>query len=198
MPVCKLFQFSNHLIVAGITVVIAYHLPDFLEGIHDNQFGVTVFPNKLFKLFIQTAADHLSIGSKVEGVCPLHTKHTEHPALQTAFVIFQSKIEDCSLMNLVAPQILPGADMVGDLRHQKRFTDFWSSGKDVSSRVEQVFNHRGFALEHIVHQLVQGYSMEVGRVTHVAHLPVKFLQISFRGIAFFVWVWYSELGILRD
>ena len=55
-----------------------------------------------------------------------------------------------------------------------------------------------FALEHIVHQLVQGYSMEVGRVTHAAHLPVKFLQISFRGIAFFVWVWYSELGILRD
>ena len=157
-----------------------------------------MFPNELFQLFIQAAADHLGIGSKVERVCPLHTKHTEHPALQTAFVIFQSKIEDCSLMNLVAPQILPGTDMVGDLRHQEGLSDFWSSGKDVSSRVEQVFNHRGFALEHIVHQLVQGYSMEVGRVTHAAHLPVKFLQISFRGIAFFVWVWYSELGILRD
>ena len=136
MPVCKLFQLSNHLIVAGITVVIAHHLPNFLKGIHDNQFGITVFPDKLFQLFIQTAADHLGAGSKVEGACPFHTKHTEHPALQTAFVIFQSKIEDCSLMNLVAPQILPGADMVGYLCHQKRFADFGRSGKDICSGIE--------------------------------------------------------------
>ncbi len=94
MPVCKLFQFSNHLIIAGIAVIVAYHLPDFLQGIHDNQFGVTVFPNKLFKLFIQTAANHLGTGSKVEGACPFHSKHTEHSALQTAFVIFQRKIEE--------------------------------------------------------------------------------------------------------
>ena len=87
MPVCKLFQFSNHLIIAGIAVIVAYHLPDFLQGIHDNQFGVSVFPDKLFKLFIQTASNHLGTGSKVERACPLHTEHTEHPALQTAFVI---------------------------------------------------------------------------------------------------------------
>lgn len=45
MLVCKLFQFSNHLIIAGIAVIVAYHLPDFLQGIHDNQFGVTVLPD---------------------------------------------------------------------------------------------------------------------------------------------------------
>ena len=101
-------------------------------------------------------------------------------------------------MDLVAPQVLPGADMVGDLCHQERLSDFRRSGKDVRSCIEQVFNHRGFALEHIVHQLVQGHSMEVSRVAHAAHLPVKFLQISFRGIAFFLRVWYSGLGILRD
>ena len=134
----------------------------------------------------------------MQGACSLYTKHAEHPALQTALVIFQSKIKDGSLVDFVAPQILPGTDMVGDLRHQEGLSDFWSSGKDVSSRVEQVFNHRGFALEHIVHQLVQGHSMQVSRVVHAAHLPVKFLQISFRGIAFFVWVWYSGLVILRD
>ena len=42
------------------------------------------------------------------------------------------------------------------------------------------------------------YDMEVGRVTHTVHLPVKFLQISFGGIAFFLRVWYSELEICRD
>ena len=101
-------------------------------------------------------------------------------------------------MDFIAPQVLPGTDMVGDLRHQEGLADFRRSGKDVSSRVEQVLNHRSLALEHIIHQLVQGHSIEVCRVTHAAHLPVKFLQISFGGIAFFVWVWYSGLGILRD
>ena len=101
-------------------------------------------------------------------------------------------------MGLVAPQVLTGTDMVGDLRYQEGLADFGRSGKDVRSCIEQVLNHRRLALEHIVHQLVQGHSMQVGRVTHAAHLPVKFLQISFRGIAFFVRVWYSGLGILRD
>ena len=39
-------------------------------------------------------------------------------------------------MNLVAPQILSGTDMVGDLRHQKRFADFGRSGKDICSGIE--------------------------------------------------------------
>lgn len=80
-----------------------------------------------------------------------------------AFVIFQSKIEDCSLMNLVAPQILPGADMVGDLRHQKRFADFGRSGKDICSGIEQVFNHRRLYLKHIV-QEVQVYHVPSTRM----------------------------------
>ena len=101
-------------------------------------------------------------------------------------------------MDFVAPQILPGTDMVGDLRHQEGLADFRRAGKDVRSCIEQVFNHRRLALEHIVHQLVQGHSMQIGRVAHAAHFSVKFLQISFRGIAFFVRVWYSGLGILRD
>ena len=52
MSVSKLFQLADHLIVAGIAVTIAHCLPDFLQGIHDNQLGITVFPNKLFQLFI--------------------------------------------------------------------------------------------------------------------------------------------------
>lgn len=128
----------------------------------------------------------------------IHAIHHKHPTLDALKIIFQRKVEHCSLVDFVAPQILPGTDMVGKLRHQERLADFGRSGKDVRSCIEQVLNHRGLALEHIVHQLVQGYSMEVGRVTHPAHLPVKFLQISFRGIAFFVRVWYSGLGIFRD
>ena len=196
--VSKLFQLADYLIVAGIAVTVAYRFPDFLQGIHDNQLGITVFPDKLFQLFIQATADHLSVGGEVEGACPLHPEHTEHPALQTALVIFQSQIEDRSLVDFLFPQVLPGTDMVGNLCHQEGLSDFGRSGKDVRSRVEQVLNHRGLALEHIVHQLVQGHSVQIGRVAHAEHFPVKFLQISFGGIAFFVWVWYSGLGICRD
>ena len=169
-----------------------------MQGIHNNQLGITVFPDELFQLFIQATADHLGACGKVEGACPFHAEHSEHPALQSALVIFQSKIKDGALVDFVSPQVLPGTDMVGDLGHQKGLTDFGRTGKDVRSCIEQVINHRRLALEHIVHQLVQGHSMQIGRVAHAAHFPVKFLQISFRGIAFFVRVWYSELGICRD
>ena len=198
ISVSKLLQLADHFIVAGIAVTVAYRFPDFLQGIHDNEFGIAVFPNELFQLFIQATADHFSVGGEVEGACPLHSEHSEHPVLQTALVIFQSKIEDGSLVDFVAPQVLPGTDMVGDLRHQEGLADFRRSGKDVRSCIEQVFNHRRLAIKHIVHQLVQGHSMEVSWVAHAAHFLVKFLQIFFRGIAFFVRIWYSELGILRD
>src|SRR5699024_7400806 len=121
-------------------VTIAHRLSNLLQGIHDNQSGVTVLPDKLFQLFIQTTTNHLSIGGKVEGACPLHSEHSEHPALQTALVIFQSKIKDGSLVDFVAPQILPDTDMVGDLRHQEGLADFRRSGKDVRSCIEQVLN----------------------------------------------------------
>ncbi len=100
ISVSKLLQLADHLIVAGVAVTVAHRLPDFLQGIHDNELGITVFPDELFQLFIQAAADHLGAGSEVEGACPLHAKHTEHPALQTALVIFQRQVEDSSLMDL--------------------------------------------------------------------------------------------------
>lgn len=100
-----------------IAVTVTHRLPDFLQGIHNNKFGVTVLPDKLFQLLIQPAADHLDAGGKVEGACPLHAEHAEHPALQAALVILQRQIEASPLMYLAAPQVLPGTDMMGDLRH---------------------------------------------------------------------------------
>ena len=81
ISVSKLLQLADHLIVAGVAVTVAHCLPNFLQGIHDNQLGITVFPEKLFQLFIQATADHLSVGGEVERACPLHAKHTEHTAL---------------------------------------------------------------------------------------------------------------------
>ena len=52
ISVSKLLQLADYLIVAGVAVTIAHCLPDFLQSIHDNQLGFTVFPNKLFQLFI--------------------------------------------------------------------------------------------------------------------------------------------------
>ena len=56
MSVSKLLQLADYLIVAGVAVTVAHRFPDFLQGIHNNQLGVTVFPDKLFQLFIQAAA----------------------------------------------------------------------------------------------------------------------------------------------
>ena len=81
ISVSKLLQLADHLIVAGVAVTVAHCLTDFLQGIHDNELGITVFPDELFQLFIQAAAEHLGAGSEVEGAYPLYAKHTEHPAL---------------------------------------------------------------------------------------------------------------------
>ena len=107
ISVSKLLQLADYLIVAGVAVTIAHCLPDLLQGIHDNQLGITVFPNKLFQLFIQAAADYLSVGGEVDGACPLHSEHSEHPALQPALIIFQGKIEHGSLVDFVAHKSCP-------------------------------------------------------------------------------------------
>ena len=181
-----------------LRVCLAAHLPDLLYGVDDDKLGVRVLPHEVLQLFVQSVADFPGSGGEVEISGIVHAIHHKHPALDALKIIFQRKVEYRSLMDLVAPQILPGADMVSDLGHQERLADFRCSDKDVRSCIEQVLNHSGLGLEHVVHQLVQGHSMEVGWVTHPTHLPVKCLQILFGGIAFSVRVWYSSLGILRD
>ena len=41
--VSEAFQLSHHLIIVGVAVFIPASLPDFLEGVNDNQLGVGVF-----------------------------------------------------------------------------------------------------------------------------------------------------------
>lgn len=56
MSVSKLPQLADHLIVAGVAVTVAHRFPYFLQGIHDNELGIAVFPNELFQLFIKASA----------------------------------------------------------------------------------------------------------------------------------------------
>ena len=41
--VSEVFQLSHYLIIVGVAVFIPASLPDFLEGVNDNQLGVGVF-----------------------------------------------------------------------------------------------------------------------------------------------------------
>ena len=43
----KAFQLAHHLVIVGVAVLIPASLPDFLEGVNDNQLGVRVFPDEL-------------------------------------------------------------------------------------------------------------------------------------------------------
>ena len=92
--------------------------------------------------------------------------------------------------------------MVGDLRHQEGLSDFWSSGKDICSSIEKVFNHRRLYLKHIVHQLVQGYSVQVSRVAHALYPAVHFFQAFLRFynfiVDFFLRSGYTNVRVFRD
>ena len=59
-------------------------------------------------------------------------------------------------MDFAAPQLLPGADMVGDLRHQKRLADLSALTRKVCSRMEQIFNDGRAAFVEGLKQLGHG------------------------------------------
>ena len=115
----------------------------------------------------------------------VHAIHHKHPALDALKIIFQREVEHRSLVDLVAPQVLPGADMVGDLGHQKGLADFGRSGKDICPCVKQLFRHRRPAHISGLEQLRHGERMQVSGVCHTLHSAVHFFQ-AFRGIYNFI------------
>ena len=43
----KAFQLAHHLVIVGIAVLVPADLPDFLEGVNDNQLGIWVLADEL-------------------------------------------------------------------------------------------------------------------------------------------------------
>ena len=43
----KAFQLAHHLVIVGIAVLVPADLPDFLEGVNDNQLSVGVLTDEL-------------------------------------------------------------------------------------------------------------------------------------------------------
>ena len=111
----KLFDPTDNLVVTGVAVCFTANLPDLLHGVDDNEFGVRVLLHEVFQLFVQPVPDFSGRGGKVEIGSVIHAIHHKHPTLDALKIIFQRKVEHCSLVDLVAPQVLPGADMVGNL-----------------------------------------------------------------------------------
>ena len=106
----------------------------------------------------------------------VHAVHHKHPALDTLKIIFQRKVKDRSLMDLISPQILPSADMVGNLSHQEGLTDFGRSGKDICPCVKQTFHHWWPTLIGGLEQLCHCECMQVSGVCHALYLAVHFFQ----------------------
>lgn len=105
----------------------------------------------------------------------VHAIHHKHPVLDALEVILQRKVKDGSLMDFAAPQLLPGADMVGNLRHQKRLADLGRASQKICSRMEQIFNDGRAAFVGGLKQLGHGERVQVVRVGHTLHLTVHFL-----------------------
>ena len=66
---------------------------------------------------------------QIRGI--VHAIHHKHPVLDALEVILQREVEDSALMDFAPPQILPGADMVGNLRNQERLADLGSASEKV-------------------------------------------------------------------
>ena len=134
--VCKLFELSNNLIVTGIAVRLTAHLPNLLHSVNDNELGIWMLPHKILKLLIQSIPNLSGIGGKMQMLCIMNAIHHEHPALDTLKIILQREIQDGTGVYFIPPQCFACADVVGDLRHQKRLANLRRTCKDVCARIE--------------------------------------------------------------
>ena len=90
-----------------------------------------MFPHEILQLLIQSVPDFSGGGGKVQVRSIVHTIHHKHPVLDALEVILQRKVEDGSLMDFAPPQVLPGADVVGNLRNQERLADLGRASEKV-------------------------------------------------------------------
>ena len=115
----KLLEPTDDLIIAGVAVRLAADFPDFLHGVNDNESGVGMLPHKTLKLLVQPVSNLARRGCKVQPVGVVDAVHHEHTALDALKIVLQGKVQHRTGMDFVVPQRFAGADMIGNLRHQK-------------------------------------------------------------------------------
>lgn len=62
----ELFQLADNFVIVRVTVGITADLSDFLQGVHDDEFGVFMLLHEQFKLFVQSIPELFCIGGEVE------------------------------------------------------------------------------------------------------------------------------------
>ena len=135
--------------------------------------------HEILQLFIQSIPNLSGGGGEVEVGGIVHAIHHKHPALDTLKIIFQRKVENCSLMDFISPQILSGTDMVGDLSHHKGLTDFWCPCKDICPSIEQPLDNGRSAGITCLEKFCQGNGMQVTRIGEPLHSSAHFLKAFF-------------------
>ena len=191
VPVRKTLELSDDLIVAGVAVSLASGLPNLLHGVNDNQLRVGVFLYEILKLLVKNVSDFVCCRCKMQAGGIRHAVHHKHPTLDSLEIILQCKVQNRTLMDFIAPQPSPCADMVGKLRYQKRFSDFGCSCEDICPGVEQtVYDGRSALVDGLI-QLCHGNRMKITRIVHASDSLTHFLNIFLRGIAFAGFMWYA-------
>ena len=75
--------------------------------------------HEILKLLVQPISNFASSGCKVQPVGVVDAVHHEHTALDALKIVLQGKVQHRTGMDFVVPQRFAGADMIGNLRHQK-------------------------------------------------------------------------------
>ena len=199
--VSKLLHPAHDVIIVGIAVSIGADLADFLQGVDDNEPGIGMLPDEPFKLLIKSCAELLCIYCKMEVIRSLYAEHTGHTLLQSLIIILQRKVKNRTLVDFIIPERLSGADVIGKLRHEKRLTYLWRTGKQIGAGVEQTVYDGRPALIYRFVQFVHRYRVQIRRVAHSLHLPQNifkvFRRIFVRVIDFRVQSGYTTDSVLN-
>lgn len=105
-------------------------------------------------------------------------------------IILQRKVQNRTLVDFIAPQPLPCADMVGKAALPEMIFRFWRSCEDICPG-EQTARHRRSALVGGLIQLCHGNGMKIMRAFHASDFLNAFPQYFPPGIAFAGFMWYA-------
>ena len=78
-----------------------------------------MFLYEILKLLVKTVSDFVCCRCKMQAGSIRHAVHHKHSTLDSLEIILQRKVQNRTLVDFIAPQPLPCADMVGKLRYQK-------------------------------------------------------------------------------
>ena len=132
MPVRKLFEKSDILIIICVQIAVTAGRSDALQGINHNEFRCRMLCQELLNLLLQAVLDRVGQNRKVQRRRRIF-RQVKESRLDTLERIFKTEIQCFSLRCCEIPERLPLRNAQANPQRQPRLADFRCTREDVQA-----------------------------------------------------------------